>query len=130
MWRARYTIDDTDILFEEGFQQFHEDGTEIMVSSGVPPTLGNVCIGVWERGPRGAIMLRHMSWNWNGDEVFGDPPTGFFLLEVELTVNDRGESFSGTWRAASFDVDAGPNDPPQPGSEAQGIVRASRISVR
>jgi len=130
LWRSLYTLDDTAIVYDETFQQFHADGTELMVSGGVPPTIGNVCVGVWERGSGGQISLRHVTWNWNGDEILGDPPTGYFLLEVTLRTNEAGNGFSGTWRAASYDLDAVPgSDPPQPGSEAQGIVRAVRIEV-
>ena len=121
-----------EFIFDVGFQQFHADGTELMISAGVPPGLGNVCIGVWERGRQGEIRLRHMTWNWNGDEVLGDVPTGYFLLEVTLRPNSQGTAYSGTWKAAAYDLGAGPlgsGGPAQPGSEAEGTLQAVRVTV-
>ncbi len=118
-------------VFDVGFQQFHSDGTELMISGGVPPTIGNVCIGVWEREAGGVIRLRHMTWNWAGNEVLGDVPTGYFLLDVTLRTDSQGAAYSGTWRAASFDLGAGPlgsGGPAQPGSEFEGTLQAVRIS--
>jgi len=119
-------------IFDFGFQQFHSDGTEFNTSGGYPPTLGNVCIGVWERGAGGVILLRHVGWNFAGDEVLGDLPTGYFLLDVTLRTNSQGTGYSGTWKAASYDLGTGPlgsGGPPQPGSEFSGTLQAVRISV-
>lgn len=121
-----------EFIFDFGFQQFHNDGTELMISGGVPPTIGNVCIGAWERGAGGEIRVRHMTWNWAGNEVLGDLPTGYFLLDVTLRTNSQGTAYAGTWRAASFDLGAGPlgsGGPPQPGSAFEGTLQAGRISV-
>ena len=122
-----------EFVFDFGFQQFHSDGTELMISGGVPPTIGNVCIGAWEREAGGVIRLRHMTWNWAGNEVLGDAPTGYFLLEVALRTNAQGTAYAGRWRAASFDLGAGPlgsGGPPQSNSEFEGTLQAVRISVQ
>ena len=119
-----------EFVFDFGFQQFHADGTELMISGGVPPTIGNVCIGVWERDAGGQIRLRHMTWNWAGNEVLGDLPTGYFWLEVTLRPNSQGTAYTGTWKAASYDLGAGPlgsGGPPQPNSEYEGTLQAVRI---
>jgi hypothetical protein len=121
-----------EFIYDLGFQQFHNDGTELMISAGVPPTIGNVCIGVWERGAGGVIRLRHLTWNWSGDEVLGDAPTGYFLLDVTLRTNSRGTAYSGTWKTASYDLGTGPlgtGGPAQPGTEADGTLEATRIGV-
>ena len=122
-----------EFIFDFGFQQFHSDGTELMISGGVPPTIGNVCIGAWERSAGGEIRLRHMTWNWAGNEVLGDLPTGYYLLEVTLRTNSQGTAYTGTWRAASFDLGTGPlgsGGSPQPNSEFEGTLQAERISVQ
>jgi hypothetical protein len=120
-----------EFVFDFGFQQFHSDGTELMISGGVPPTIGNVCIGTWER-KGGAIRLVHVTWNWAGDEVIGDAPTGYFWLEVTLRTNERGRAYTGTFYTASFDLGTGPlgsGGPPQEGTEFEGKVEAVKISV-
>lgn len=121
-----------EFVFDFGFQQFHPDGTELMISGGVPPTIGNVCIGAWERDAGGVIRVRHMTWNWAGNEVLGDLPTGYFLLDVTLRTNAQGTAYAGHWRAASFNLGAGPlgsGGLPQPNSEFEGTLQAVRISV-
>ena len=119
-------------IFDFGFQQFHSDGTEFNSSGGVPPTIGNVCIGAWERRAGGVIQLRHVGWNFAGNEVLGDLPTGYFLLDVTLRTDSQGTAYSGTWKAASYDLGAGPlgsGGPAQPGTEFAGTIQAVRISV-
>jgi hypothetical protein len=122
-----------EFILDFGFQQFHSDGTELMISGGVPPTIGNVCIGAWERGAGGLIHLRHMTWNWAGNEVLGDLPTGYFWLEVTIRPNAQGTTYAGTFKAASFDLGAGPlgsGGPAQPGSQFEGTLQAVRISAQ
>jgi hypothetical protein len=121
-----------EFVFDFGFQQFHADGTELMISGGVPPTIGNVCIGTWERGSGGVIRLVHVTWNWAGDEIIGDPPTGYFWLEVTLRTNERGRAYTGRFYTASFDLGTGPlgsGGPPQEGTEFEGKIEAVKISV-
>jgi hypothetical protein len=138
LWRTVFTATSPfEGVYDEGFQQFHEDGTELMISRGVPPDLGNVCIGVWKRDAGGVIKLRHTTWNWTGQSVFSDDPdqafanafsnmpTGHVLLNVTLRTNSAGTTFSGTWTAAGYDDDGNLID----GSEAEGTVEAERIAA-
>ena len=138
LWRTVFTANpgtQDEFKFDEGFQQFHADGTELMISRGVPPDLGNVCIGVWERVAGGVIKLRHVTWNWAGQSEFGgsDPfsdaftnaNTGTFALTVTLRVDGQGTHYSGIWEAVSLDLD----EKPVSGSEFSGTVRGERLGV-
>jgi hypothetical protein len=122
-----------EFIFDFAFQHFHADGTEMMSSGGVPPTVGNVCLGAWERGSDGMIRVRHVGWNFAGGAlVFGDLPTGYFYMEVTLRTNSQGTAYSGTWKAASYDLGAGPlgsGGPPQPDTDFEGTIQAARISA-
>jgi hypothetical protein len=120
LWKAEYLIGSGPDLFDESFQQFHSDGTEMMLSRGLPPVLGNVCVGVWKQAGR-TIKLKHTAWNWNPDNSWA----GTFIMEVTLTVNRRGTRFSGTFVADNFDT----LGDPVPGGHVEGVVRASRISA-
>ena len=91
MWNTEYLVGNGPDLFDESFQQFHSDGTEMMLSRGLPPVLGNVCVGVWKQAGR-EVKLKHMAWNWNADGSFA----GTFIMEVTLTVNRHGTRFTGT----------------------------------
>lgn len=123
-----------EFVFDFTFQQFHNDGTELMISGGAPPANGNVCIGTWERGAGGEITLRHVTWIWAGDEAFGDPPAGYFHMVVVLRPNQQGTAYTGTWRSGFYDLGTGPlrggADIPQPGTEFSGTVHGVRISVQ
>ncbi len=115
-------------VFDEVLEQFHEDGTELLISNGLPPALGNVCIGVWKRTGSRTFKLRHMTWNWSPpDNGFGVPGTfaGHFELEVLLRLDARGRTFTGTWRAKNFDADNGHI----PALDAEGVVNGVRITV-
>ena len=49
MWHAVLRIGDANgVVFDEVLQHFHSDGTEMILSNGFPPAIGNVCIGVWK----------------------------------------------------------------------------------
>jgi hypothetical protein len=108
-------------LYDQSFQQFHSDGTEIMISRGLPPALGNVCVGVWEKVGLRTVRLRHTTWNWNPDNTFA----GIFVMLVTLRVDAHGNSFAGKWTADNLD----PSNNVIPELHAEGIVRATRISV-
>lgn len=120
MWNAEYLIGSGPDLFDESFQQFHSDGTEMMLSRGLPPALGNVCVGVWKQAGR-TIKLKHVAWNWNADGSWA----GTFIMEVTLTVSRRGTRYSGTWVSDNLDTMGNPIA----GGHFEGVVRASRISV-
>jgi hypothetical protein len=119
LYRAQFLIGDGPDLYDESFQQFHSDGTEMMLSRGLPPVLGNVCVGIWKQtGPR-TFKLKHMAWNWNPDNSFA----GTFLMEVTIRLSRSG--YTGTWKADSFD----PSGAVIPDQHFEGVARATRISL-
>ena len=108
-------------LWDQGFELFHADGTELSVDNGLPPSLGNVCIGVWKGAGHRTIKLRHMTWNWNPDGT----PAGTFLLLVTATLSKDGNVYEGTFVSDSYDT-AGVVIPIL---HAEGTVRGTRIEV-
>jgi hypothetical protein len=92
-----------------------------MLSNGLPPALGNVCLGVWKQtGPR-TSKLKHMAWNWTEDGKLA----GTFVMLVELRVDRRGTSYVGSWKADSYDL----SNEVIPDLHAEGVVRGTRIGV-
>src|SRR5262245_19179383 len=121
LWNAEFLIGTGPDLYDQSFQQFHSDGTEMMLSRGLPPALGNVCVGIWKQeGPR-TFKLKHMAWNWDADGNF----TGTFVMEVTLRLDNRRTRFTGSWSADNFDV-AGNK---LPDLHAEGVARGTRITV-
>src|ERR1700738_604361 len=56
-------------FFDEGYDQFHNDGTEVL--NDIPnPAFGNVCLGVYERNDRGEPLtykLHHVFWDFDSN---------------------------------------------------------------
>jgi hypothetical protein len=109
-------------LWDEAFEQWHSDGTELAIDNAVPPLLGNVCVGVYKQtGPR-TYSLRHVTWNWDAS---GAPLAGTFLLLMTVTVDKSGNTFSGHFVSDSFDTFGNKID----NLHAEGSVSSERITV-
>jgi len=109
-------------VWDEAFEQWHSDGTELAVDNAVPPLLGNVCVGVYKQtGPR-TYSLRHVTWNWDPS---GAPLAGTFLLLMTVTVDKNGNTFSGNWVSDSFDTFGNKIDD----LHFEGTVSSERITV-
>jgi len=124
MWLAEFQANDGTggtFLWDQGFELFHADGTEVAVDNAVPPILGNVCIGVWKSTDPRTITLRHMTWNWNPD----GSKAGTFLLLVTATVSPDGQSYQGTFVSHSYDTEG----KVIPAFDAEGKVSGTRINV-
>lgn len=119
-WLTTFYIGETTDVWDQAFELWHGDGTELAVDNAVPPLLGNVCVGVWKQIGR-TIRLKHFTWNWNPDGT----KAGIFMLEMSVTVDHGGQTFSGTYVSDSFDV----NGVRIPELHADGVVRGQRITV-
>jgi hypothetical protein len=121
LWNTTFLFGDGPQVYDQGFQQWHSDNTEMMVDNAVPPSLGNVCVGVWKlTGPR-TYTLKHVTFNW--DEQGG--LAGTFVLKMTVTLDRRGNVFAGSYTADSFDL-AGKVIPDL---HVEGAVRGQRITV-
>jgi hypothetical protein len=120
LWQTTFFLGDGPSLYDEAYELWHSDGTELAIDNAVPPVLGNVCVGVWRQEGR-RIKLRHVTWNWNPD----GSKAGTFLLLATVTVGSKGNSFSGEYVTDSFDVDG--NVIPE--FHAEGVVHGRRITV-
>ncbi len=109
-------------VWDEAFEQWHSDGTEVALDNAVPPLLGNICLGVYKQsGPR-TYKLRHLAWNWDPS---GAPLAGSFLLLMTATVDPHGNTFTGTFVTDSFDTFGAVI----PDLHAEGTVSGERITV-
>jgi hypothetical protein len=120
MWLTEFRLTGGQ-LWDQGFELFHADGTEVNISNAVSPSLGNVCVGVWKGTGHRTIKLRHMAWNWNPDGTVA----GTFLLLVTATLSKDGNVYEGSFLSDSYDT-AGVVIP---ALHAEGTVRGTRIDV-
>src|SRR5215467_2035871 len=62
LWHVTYTTSD-DQLFQESFDMWHNDGTELETAN-VNPIPGNFCVGVWKQAGS-EIHLHHVGWGFD-----------------------------------------------------------------
>lgn len=110
-----------------GLQQFHSDGTEMMISLGVPPS-GGVCQGVWRKIGKSTYTLNHIA----GTYVDPDPMVGGVRLHfhVVITVDPSGDTYSGQYTASAYYVTRdNPFDEsvPIPAASGTGTLTAMRV---
>jgi hypothetical protein len=121
LWNSEFLLGDGPDRYDQSFQTIHADGTEMMVSNGLPPALGNVCVGIWKQTALRTYKLKHMTWNWDANGGFA----GTFLLTVTLRLDRRGNSYTGTWAADSYK----PDGTLIPELHAEGVARGTRITL-
>ena len=94
-WRVMYVSKGTPgvpdgTVFDEGFQQWHSDGTEFHWDTVTPPAGSNFCLGIWKKTGRSHYALNH------------------FFLAVDPTTNSlqaRGQSVKkSTWTVAAMNI--------------------------
>jgi hypothetical protein len=116
LWHVTYTSGGQ--LFYEAFDEWHSDGTEFE-NANVPPTLGNVCFGVWRQTQAGAVELSHIGWSFdeNGNSI------GTFTIRETNVVLPDGNRYHGTFDYKAYDVNGNLQ------FEATGTQTATRITV-
>jgi hypothetical protein len=110
-------------LFDQGFDQFHSDGLEILndIAPPVPPSSsGTICLGVWKEVDHNTIKLRHPAWVFDANANLS---AGIVILET-ITVDANRNSYSGTFTYQVYDPDF-----KNLISETKGEVKAHRVTV-
>jgi hypothetical protein len=103
-------------LYDEGFDQYHSDGLEIM-NDITPPAAGNICLGVWS-AVHSEVKLKHPFWIFdaNGNLI------GRGVITEQITVAHN--SYTGTFTFQFRDL-AG--NPMSSMPDVSGTLQASRI---
>jgi hypothetical protein len=125
-WRVTYLSKGTPgvpdgTVQDEGFQQWHSDGTEIHYDAQLPPANGNVCLGVWQKTGRSHYTLNHFYLGWD--------PTNNSLhdrvqIREEIDLNRSGDEHFGTFTIDDYDPAGNLR------GHLQGTVHATRITVK
>ncbi len=118
MWLNSFVVDGQ--LVDVGFDQWSSDGTEIL--NDISPVLaGNVCLGTWLKTGPFTYKLNHPSWIYDDAGV---NPIGIVYIREQVTLDKKGNTFSGVVTFDAFDL-AGNRLAPQNSAE----VAATRITV-
>jgi hypothetical protein len=118
-WRVTFVSKDNPgipdgTVFNDGFQQWHSDGTEFHWDAGSPPASSNFCLGIWKKAGKSHYTMNHFFLGWDptnnslnnrgqireeidldrsGDEQFGTltidnyDPAGNLLVHLKGTVH-------------------------------------------
>lgn len=117
LWDVKFISDNQ--VVDEGFDQYHSDGTEILNDT-PPPATGNVCLGVYENtGPR-TLKLKHPSWIFDPTNTI---VIGRATILEKITVDRGGRTFKGTFIIQLRDLSGNPLGP-----DLSGQLTGDRIS--
>jgi hypothetical protein len=101
-------------LLDFGTIQWHDDGTEITISGGRTPAVGDVCMGSWRYVGHSTYKLTHLAMG------YGPPPgpatgySGLAVLEMTVTVDPGSHSYHGSFALTQY---ASKFNPTVPNSE-------------
>jgi hypothetical protein len=130
MWRFTMSIagpKGQPIVIDDGYSQWHVDGTEIMNSGAHAPNTSNFCLGVWAQTGPGTYKLNHFPLAWDSS---GTAPQGpvHFVANVKLKDHDH---FSGpfTLDVYSWDGNEIVNASGPPIAHLTGTLSATRVTT-
>jgi len=105
-------------VIDNGFTQWHSDGTEI-TNSLRPPSTGNFCLGVFQQTGSSSYALNHFALGWDLSGNFIGP----VQIREKVTLNHSASQYEGTFTIDQFDL-AG-----HVLAHVQGQVTGTRITV-
>jgi hypothetical protein len=132
MWRFQLLGPDGTTVVDDGYAQWHSDGTEIQNSGVHAPDTSNFCLGVWQRIGPNKYRLNHLPLGWTGTAGGGGtnlPAAAIQIIQtVKLTDNDH---MTGTFTltAYSWDGSDGLNVGSMLGAPLTGTVTATRVTI-
>ena len=87
-------------VVDEGFDQYHSDGLEILNDT-PPPATGNICLGVYENTGARTIKLRHPSWIYDPTNT---TVIGRATILENIKLDRGGRTFTGTFTIQFTDL--------------------------
>lgn len=119
LWHATFASDGNNVApffipdgapLDDGYAQWHSDGTEIMNSLRDPAT-SNFCLGVWQSKGARMYKLNHFALSWDNTGALCAPQPGAqscFVgptnIREEVTVDPHGNTYSGTVTIDQYDT--------------------------
>ena len=105
-------------VIDNGFSQWHSDGTEI-TNSLRPPSTGNFCLGVYQQTGSSTYALNHFALGWDLSGNFIGP----VQIRENVKLSHNGSQFTGTFTIDQF------NPAGDVLAHVQGQVTGTRITV-
>jgi len=122
-WKFKFVSEGTTgipdgAVVDNGFTQWHSDGTEI-TNSFRPPATGNFCLGVWQQAGSSGYALNHFALGWDINGNFIGP----VQIREKVTLSHSANQFTGTFTIDQF------NPAGDVLAHVQGQVTGTRITV-
>ena len=109
--------------FLESYKTWHGDGTEFE-NAFLPPTGGNICVGVWKDMGHGSVKLHHIGLMFAPDGSVAN----VFTVDETDTVAPNGKTYTGRFDFKLFDgTDVYGTGTPI--AEVKGTTAGTRITV-
>jgi hypothetical protein len=105
-------------VLDNGFAQWHSDGTEMMNSSRAPVTQ-SFCMGVWQKTGPSSYQLNHFALGFDSSSNFIGP----IQIQQSVTVNNKSNQYTGTFTIDQYDPMGNPL------GHVAGNVAATRVTV-
>ena len=105
-------------VIDNGFAQWHSDGTEMMNSS-KPPATGNFCMGVYQKSGPSSYQLNHFALGFDASSNFIGPAQ----IQESVTVNKKNNQYTGTFTIDQYDPMGNPL------AHVAGNVTATRVTI-
>ncbi len=129
MWRFTMTIAGPagPVVIDDGYSQWHADGTEIMNSGAHAPNTSNFCLGVWAQTGPGTYKLNHFPLAWDSS---GTAPQGPVHIVANVKLKDH-DHFSGpfTLDVYSWDGNEIVNASGEPIAHVTGTLNGTRVTT-
>lgn len=87
-------------VVDQGFSQWHSDGTETTVSGNRAPATGDVCLGAWKKVWSLHYKLSHYGISFDTSNNY----VGLAHITQHIAVSSNGSSYSGKFTVDQYDA--------------------------
>ena len=127
MWRFQLVAPNGAVV-DDGYAQWHSDGTEIQNSALHAPITSNFCLGVWSQVRPGTYQLNHFPLAW---DPTGQSPANAIQLTETVKLADH-DHMTGTFKLKVY-VWTNPDSldvaPSMPVATVTGTITATRVTI-
>lgn len=130
MWRFKLVTpgpNGTTIVVDDGYAQWHSDGTEIQNSGLHAPISSNFCLGVWKQVGRNTYRLNHFPLAWDSNGV--NPANAIRLTETVRLTDENHMTGTYTLRVYPWTTTDSLQVSGPPVATVTGMLTAVRVTI-